>query len=189
MKRRAFIIHGWDGSPQDDWFPWLKGVLEKKGWEVQVPTMPETNRPEIKAWVEYLTQSVSQPDKNTFLIGHSIGCQAILRYIERLSPNQQIGGVIFVAGWFNLVGLEEAEKPIAKPWLEMPIDFDRVKQHTKKVVAIFSDNDPVVPLSDQKIFADKLNARIIVEHAMGHFNAADGVTKLPACLKAMESIL
>ena len=24
MTKRAFIIHGWDGYPDEGWFPWLK---------------------------------------------------------------------------------------------------------------------------------------------------------------------
>ena len=31
---------------------------------------------------------------------------------------------------------------IAKPWMETPIDFEKVRSHTGKVVAVFSDDDP-----------------------------------------------
>ena len=31
------MVHGWDGNPNNHWFPWLKKELEKRGFEVHVP--------------------------------------------------------------------------------------------------------------------------------------------------------
>ena len=28
--KRAFIIHGWGGHPEERWYPWAKNELEKK---------------------------------------------------------------------------------------------------------------------------------------------------------------
>lgn len=78
-QKRVFIIHGWDGSPQNCWFPWLKNELEKKGFSVGVPPMPHPEIPTISDWVNCIAVAVGQPDENTFFVGHSIGCQAILR--------------------------------------------------------------------------------------------------------------
>jgi len=30
MQKRVFIIHGWDGYPEEGWFPWLKKKLKEK---------------------------------------------------------------------------------------------------------------------------------------------------------------
>ncbi|MBU4141279.1 hypothetical protein KKE99_00155, partial [Patescibacteria group bacterium] len=30
-QKRIFIIHGWEGAPESNWFPWLKKQLEKQG--------------------------------------------------------------------------------------------------------------------------------------------------------------
>jgi len=34
MAKRAFLIHGWAGSPDEGWRPWLKTELEKRGFRV-----------------------------------------------------------------------------------------------------------------------------------------------------------
>ncbi len=47
MTKRAFIIHGWDGYPEEGWFPWIKRELEKKGFITQIPAMPQPEHPKI----------------------------------------------------------------------------------------------------------------------------------------------
>ncbi len=183
--KRVFIIHRWEGYPEEGWYPWLKKELEKNGFEVFVPAMPNTNEPKIEEWVNFLTNLVGEPDKNTYFIGHSIGCQTILRYLEKLN-GKKVGGVIFVAGWFILSNLEtEEEKIIAKPWLETSINFEKIKKTTNNFIAIFSDNDPYVPIEDKDIFKEKLGAEIIIENNKGHFSGEDGVTELPAALNSI----
>ena len=118
------------------------------------------------------------------MVGHSIGCQTILRYIEKVK--KPVGGVVCVAGWFRLPHLTTSEeKEIAQPWLETPIDFTIIKNQTDNIVAIFSDNDPDVDLGDKELFAKNLNAKTIVEHNKGHFSDDAGIKELPSALEAV----
>src|SRR4030067_3524668 len=106
MQMRAIIVHRWDVKPQDDWYPWLKQELTASGFKVEVPEMPRTEAPVIKEWVEKLAQVVGEPDRQTFLVGHSIGCQTIIRYLATLTENQKAGGGLLVAPWLHLFNLE-----------------------------------------------------------------------------------
>lgn len=190
MQKRVFIVHGWGGSPnQKDWIPWLKKELENKGYQVQTPYMPYPSNPKIQTWIPYLNQVVGDINKNTFFVGHSIGCQAIIRYLESLPSNKKAGGAVFVAGFFTLDNLEtEEDRKIANPWLETPIDFEKVKLHSDKFIAIFSDNDPDVPLNNKEKFEKKLGAKTLVEHQKGHFSEDAGIIKLPIALKSLLKI-
>jgi len=183
--KRVFIIHGWSGSPDEGWFPWLKGELQKQGFTVEVPLMPNPDEPVIDLWVRHLAQVVGRADEETFFVGHSIGCQTILRYIQ--GAGVKIGGAVFVAGWFQLTDLEtEEEQRIGKPWIETRIDFPRVKSLLKQGVAIFSDDDPVVPLQVNKnIFEKDLGCKTIIEQGKGHFSGGDEVRELPSALEAL----
>lgn len=187
MSKRVIIIHCWSGSPEDNWYSWLKKSLEKDGFEVFVPQMPETDEPQIEKWVGKLAQVIGVPDESTYLVSHSIGGQTIMRYMEKLEDGVKIGGVVFVAGFFHLMDLPNEEFVIARPRLETKIDLEKVKSHCDKFTAIFSDNDPDVPISDKDIFQQKLDAKIVVEHNKGHFTAGDGVTELPGALVAINS--
>ncbi|OGF62831.1 hypothetical protein A2662_02910 [Candidatus Giovannonibacteria bacterium RIFCSPHIGHO2_01_FULL_45_33] len=187
MQKKVFIIHGWDGSPQNCWFPWLKNELSKNGFDVTVPSMPDPENPKIEDWVRHLSTVAGKPDVNTYFVGHSIGCQTILRYIEGLK--KPVGGVVCIAGFFRLLHLTtNEEKEIAKPWLETPMNYEKIRLNANKITAVFSDNDPDVDLGDKELFEKKLGAKTIVEHNMGHFDDDAGIKKLPSALDAILEI-
>jgi len=188
-NKRIYIIHGWDGSPKGEWFPWIKKELEKRGYNVTIPEMPNPEEPIIKDWVNYISEVVEKPDNETYFIGHSIGCQAIMRYLETV--DQRIGGVVFVAGYFKLTNLEsDEEEKIAKPWLKTPIDFNKIKKTTDKITAIFSDNDQFVPLASSKdVLKQKLDAKIVIERNKGHFDEDSGIFEVPTVLKEILEII
>jgi uncharacterized protein len=184
--KRVFIVHGWASSPQDAWLPWIKKELEKKGFEVTVPAMPNPLIPVIEKWTGHLRGVAGQVDEQTFFIGHSIGCQTILRFIESLPAGSKIGGAVFVAGWFTLKGLADAaERLLAKPWLETPMDFEKIKSIAPRITAIFSDNDYFVPLDNVEFFKQRLNAKTTVEQGKGHFARTDKIFELPEAVEEM----
>ena len=190
--KRVFIVHGWEGNPKEPLLYWLKKELEKRKYKVVNPKMPHAATPTIKDWVNHLKKVVKNPDKDTYFIGHSIGCQAVLRYLQTL--NKKVGGCILIASWMNLDRTtidEEGEevKEIARPWMETPIKWKKILNNlNKKAICIFSDNDPYVPLSNAKNFKNKLNAKIIIEHNKGHFDPSSNSKRLPSALKAILQI-
>ena len=188
MKKRIFIIHGWDGYPEEGWFPWLKTELEKRGFAVFVPQLPKAEEPRINNWVPALKEVVGVVDNQTYFVGHSMGCQTIARYLECLPEDVKVGGAVFVAGFFKrLSNLEDDNvvRSVADEWLSTNLDLEKVKSHVEKSVAIFSDNDPCVPLDNQEDFRDKLGSKIIIEHEKGHFSGSTGITSLQSALEAI----
>lgn len=189
--KKAIIVHGWGGKPEHGWYLWLKKKMEKKGFIVDVPEMPNTDEPEIKAWTGKLSEVAETIDEETILIGHSIGCQAILRWLERLTQEAKVEKCIFIAPWMHLdeTTIEEEGQEavaIAKLWIETPIDFLKVRVHCDKFICIFSDNDPYVPLSDIKLFEEELGAETLLLNNRGHFDTDSGIKDLP---KIMDFIL
>lgn len=184
MPKRALLIHGWGGSPEEGWIPWLKEELEKRGFEAHVPAMPDTEHPKMDAWLKQLIDTARTPDRDLHLVGHSLGCITILRYLETFEEGQEIGGAVLLAGFadINIILLENEDVNELKTFFETDLDFEKVKTHCKKFVAVHSDNDPYVSLRYADIFKEKLNAEVIIEHNMKHFSGGDGVTELPAAL-------
>lgn len=185
MVKKAILIHGWGGNPEEGWIKWVGKKLEEKGYEVEMPIMPDSLYPKIDTWVGKLKEVARQVDEETLLIGHSIGCQTIMRYLGNLEDDVKVGKVIFVGGWFNLTDEtyeDEEDKEIALPWIEIPIDFDKVKEHCKEFILINSDDDPYVPLSDADLFKEKLNADVIMLKDKGHITG----NELPEVLEFVD---
>lgn len=182
--KRIIIVHGWSGSPADNWLPWLRSELENSGHKVLVPNMPDADNPSIEGWVNHLTEIIGIPDSNTYFVGHSIGCQAILRYLETVAT--PIGGAVFVAGWFNLENLEsEEEKEIAKPWIETPIDIQKVKAILPKSTLIISDNDDYGAFEENRQKFKQFISKEIVLHNAEHITDV----KYPEILHEIQSLI
>lgn len=168
--KRAVIVHCWGGYPNYCWYPSVKKELEEKGFEVLIPEMPDTDMPKFEKWLPKLQEVASNPDEELYLVGHSLGCITILRYLEKLPEDVKIGGVVFVAGFTDdLSDIDSIEDEI-KSFFEIPIRWDVIKTKAKKFVAMHSDNDPYVSLKYADIFKEKLDTRIIIKHKMGHFS-------------------
>ena len=185
--KRAFLIHGWEGYPEEGWRPWLKNELEKRGFTVSVPAMPDTAHPTMDKWLRYLIKTVGTPDKNSYFVGHSLGCIAILRYLEILKEDQKVGGVILVAGFGHDLEYEGYKGELSS-FFQTSIKWEKIKKHCNKFVAIHSDDDPWVPIEHNAIFKEKLGAKSIIMHSMKHFSGDDGVIELPVALDALLTI-
>lgn len=186
--KKIYLIHGWDGYPENCWFPWLKNELESRGFEVFVPAMPGTEKPVKSVWLEAMRNIVSNPDQDTYFVGHSMGCQAIQRYLEQLPEEIIIKGSVFVAGWIDHPHWEdrtEEELEVVNDWFQVPKDYEKIKNHCKNFVSIFSDNDPFISQDNWEQAKEKLNSKNIILSKMGHFDDYENKTELPEALNAI----
>jgi len=181
--KRAIIVHCWDGTPNYAWYPWVKKELEGKGYIVQVPAMPETETPKLALWLPKLEETIGIPDDDLVLIGHSIGCATILRYLETLELPQTIDRTIFVAGFTDNLGFEELVN-----FFQEPFNKTKIKKVIKNgIVAIQSDNDPYVPFEKFKeILETAFDAKIIVKHGAKHMSGP--VDNKESCLRLPEVV-
>ncbi len=180
--KKVYIIHGWGGDSNMPWIRWLEAELKKKDIEVYALNMPNTESPKIEEWVDYLKKAVKEINEDTYFVGHSIGCQTIMRFLEKLPKNEHIKGCVFVAPWFDLVNIEDGEVEIAHPWIHNKIDFERVSQHTGNLLAIFSDNDPYISEKEVAKFRE-LGVKIIIKRDEGHFNNTKRIEEILEFIK------
>ncbi|VVC00003.1 Serine hydrolase [uncultured archaeon] len=181
MQKRVFIIHGWEANPGCNWFPWLKAELEHRGFEVFVPAMPNTLFPKPEEWLSHMKKIIGKPDRDTFLVGHSLGVIAILRCLESLGPFEKVGGALLVAGPDESIGFPEIEA-----FFHPPVDYAAVKAAAGAIAIINSDTDPYIPLSFGKRMSKKLGAKLVVLHSRGHLNCESDNFMFP---EALDEIL
>lgn len=184
-KKQVYLIHGWGGGPDRGFFPWLKQELEARGFGVTALAMPDGDNPRIDLWVPFLHAMIPHPNEHTILVGHSMGGQAILRFLEGLPAGMQVGKAILVAGVIDkITNMNDEEKIVAKPWLETLIDAAKVKQSAKGIIAFFSDNDMWIPLESEQVAKELYGATTILEKGMKHYDD-DNSKQVPAVLKAI----
>ncbi|MCL5442274.1 MAG: alpha/beta hydrolase [Candidatus Marsarchaeota archaeon] len=191
MPDRVFIIHRWDGSPHTDWYKWLANALKEKGFEAFVPKMPDPAKPAIGAWVDAISQSSRYIDESTYMVGHSIGCQAILRFLQG-SQSGRIKGMLLIAPWLHLKDAAlgtESDRITAKPWLETPIDFGAIKGKVGSTRIIMAKEDPYVPVEDSKIFRAGLDAKVNIMPLKVHFTEDDGYKELHVALNEFMKLV
>lgn len=171
--KTVVIVHGWDATSQSNWIPWLKKELEKRNFKVIAPDMPITRFPIIPLWINKIRSIIKNPDKDTYFIGHSIGCQAILRYIQKLPEKTKLGGALFVAGWFNLDNLDKEDwrvKYVAMPWTKSKINFSKIKSKLKKINVLISTDEPYGYVKENtNTFRTKLKANVTIKNKLEHF--------------------
>jgi predicted alpha/beta hydrolase family esterase len=178
--KRVFLIHGWEGRPDNHWFPWLTLELRANGLEVFAPTMPNAAEPKVAEWLDFLRGYVGRPDTDTYFVGHSLGCIAIARYLAALPARARIGGAVFVAGFSGRIDVAEVREFYA-----LPFYAEKARRHCDRFVMIFSDNDSFVPMEKSLEMARQLRAKTILERGKGHFTAHEGITALPSALNAL----
>lgn len=183
--KRVVIVHGYTGNPAKNWFPWLKAELEQRGVEVAVPAMPNPDAPLLSEWLPYLQEVIGEADEQTYLVGHSLGCPTILRYLESLEGDRVIGGAVLVAGFAEpLPQLPQIDSFTVGAW-----DDETVKRHVRQLAIINSDNDESVPLFNGEHIRDRFGAELITVHGLGHINEKAGVREVPFVLDKLKEMI
>lgn len=183
--KKVFIIHGFGGSPNGGWRPWLMGELEKKDIYACALSMPDPENPICAEWVGEISRHVERSiDDDIYLIGHSLGVPAILRYLESSPVTTKVFGAILVSGPSEKIG--ENEK--LDDFFDGPFDFKTIKSKVQKFVIIHGDNDPNVPLANAETLSQELNGDLIVITNGGHLNGSNGWNTLPQALEALNTM-
>jgi predicted alpha/beta hydrolase family esterase len=187
--KQAVILHGTDGAPEHNWFPWLKGQLESRGYEVWIPELPNNHTPDRRAYNDFLFGSGWDFTDN-LIIGHSSGASSILNLLEDdRSPHIQTG--VLVSPWYDS---EKANLPAAGFTLDQftnlfppnGFNFDLIKSKVDNVLVIHGANDPYCPLEQAEWLAAQTGSDLITIPNGFHLSQGAGFTELPQLTEALE---
>lgn len=176
--KHAFIFHGTDGYPEENWFPWMKSELAKMGYKTIVPQFPTPQGQTPEKWMSVFKQYEDLLNEDTILIGHSLGGTFLLHVLEKYDT--QIAAAHFIATPIGIMPIKNIKTD--KPFLENPFDWDKIKSRTANFSVFHSDNDPYVGLENGKKLAQNLGVTLTFIKNAGHFNKAAGYTKFPELL-------
>jgi hypothetical protein len=180
------IIHGTMGSPEGNWFPWLRDELISFGADVSLPRFPTPEDQNLESWLKVFTDTVGDLQQHHILVGHSIGAAFALRALERAKG--PIRGAFFVAGFSEQLGNPEFD-PYNKTFLESPFKWEHIRAHARQFKVYNSDNDPYVPLSFGESLAHKLLVDLTIIKGGGHLNRSYGFLKFERLFSDLKEII
>lgn len=162
--KKAVILHGTDNNHTGNWFPYAKSELEKLGYEVWVPDLPGSERPNVERYNQFLLKS-GWDFKGNLIIGHSAGAVEILALLQNLPETMLVDTAILVAVFKGDLGWD-----VLRDLRDLEFDFEKIKRKAKKIIVIHSDDDPHCPLEGAKQVASELGAEMKIFHGMKHFS-------------------
>ncbi|MFA5932187.1 MAG: alpha/beta hydrolase [Candidatus Paceibacterota bacterium] len=184
--KKIFMVHGFQGSPNGGWRPWLMGKLADEDIYACALPMPNPEKPNREEWVKTITNAVGVPNEEIFLVGHSLGVPAILRYLETLKRDQKIGGAVLVSG--PAFEIKKDDHKDVNKFINKSFDFKHIKEVCKKFVVIHGDNDTQVPFSDAEFLSENLYCPLVSIPNGGHLNGGSGWRELPKLLESLEKM-
>ncbi len=175
MRKTALILQSWYGKTSSNWYPWLKKELEKKGYTVYLPDLPtmHTDLPDMAKQLKYIKDNIPI-NRNTVVIGHSIGTLLALRLAEKVKYQK----MFLVAGW-------DFDDLTAEHRLFWPnkLNHEKIKKNVKEIYCFTSENDPYVTAWQVGEMSKRLGGKFILVKRAGHFTSKYGFKKLPQILE------
>ncbi len=184
--KRAVILHGTDGTPDLNWFPWLKQKLEAKGYQVWVPLLPENHTPNKQTYNDFLFNQEWDFADN-LVIGHSSGAVSVLNLLEDERCPMIKAGVL-VGAWSETKSTILEQEQFKDLFPEKGFNFERIKSQAPKLLYLHGDNDPYCPPEQAKRLAQQTGSDIIVI-PNGHHLGTTRTPKFPELLEALETKL
>ena len=167
--KNAIILHGTGNNPEGNWFRWLESELQKLGYEVWLPQLPDAELPDAQKYNQLLLIHGFDFNEETILIGHSSGAVSILNLLQELPDSTNTRAAFLVGAFKGPLGKENRSKLFPKPF-----DFEKLKSSCKKFIFIHSDNDPYCPPQDAEYLSKMLGGELKIQKKQGHFNLEVG---------------
>ena len=177
----AFVFHGTAGSPEGNWFPWLKTELEAKGIPTIVPRFPTPDGESLEAWFDVLDSQEQKINPKSLLVGHSKGGMFLLKVLEKL--DEPVEAAVFVSAPIGIKPIRFYEED--KKFSNFEFDWPRITSKANKFMVFHSDDDPYVSLGNGEKLAQLLGVELSFIPSAGHINAESGYTELPLLLTAV----
>lgn len=179
-KMKIFLVHGAFGSPEGNWFPWLKKELENVGHTVFSPKFPTPINQTLESWITVFEPYFEQLDEESVLIGHSLGCAFVLNILERIEV--KVKKVILVAPFAGFLDNPKFDE-VNKTFLDRNFNWDNIKRNCMEFRILYSDNDPYIPEERVLEISKNLGIEPVLIKDGGHLNKKAGFSEFPKLLE------
>jgi len=167
--KKVLIIHGWQSGSQEHWYQEEKKILENLCYKVTVPDMPNANYPNLNEWIQIIEDFC--PDKDSILIGHSLGAPTILRYLE--STKKKVEKIILIAGFASTLNLDYPDSEYPDSFVKDSFNWGKIKENSTKIIVINQKKDDWVPFKKGIEIAKNTQGELVEVEGTDHFDKMD----------------
>lgn len=186
--KKAVFLHGTDGNPNDNWWSWLRRLLEENGYEIFSPILPGNHTPNKGVYENFLKNSGWDFTDN-LVVGHSSGATTALNLLTS-DWFPQVKAVVLLgvflneklvksASWYDAGQFDNIFKP------DYP--SDKLLDKTKTYIFVHGDNDPYCDYRDAKDLANNLQATFITIPNGHHLWGTSGIKEIPKLAEALKT--
>lgn len=194
VKSTVLILHGTGGHSGKNWYPWLKKELEKLDYNVLVPDLPNSEKPDSEEWLKALNKYKDRINEKSIIIGHSLGCLAALQFIQE--TGKKISKLIFVApihpkmDWKKVEETHQPEQAkLIKKFVERPVNWSKIKSLVSSLVIYLSNDDPYIPFRVKDLYAKDAQVTLRLFTGKKHFNKKTAnMTEFPEILSEVIAV-
>jgi uncharacterized protein len=99
MRKRVLFIHGGGEGAYEEDRKLALSLQDALGtaYDVQIPKMPNEDRPVYEAWKERITKELDALGGEVILVGHSLGASVLLKYLSEGEVEKPVTGLFLVA--------------------------------------------------------------------------------------------
>lgn len=142
--------------------------------------MPGFEKPLCQEWVNEIKREVGlNINDEIYLVGHSLGGTAILRYLEE-RQDKRVSGVVLVSMPIEKTKIDEINN-----FFEKPLNYVNIKSKGPKFIVIHGENDTYVPSQQAERLSESLECELVLVPNGGHLSGNEGFHALPEVLEAL----
>lgn len=167
-----------DGEGSDFLSAYLRRQLEPE-FRMILPEMPDPEDPHYKPWKKTLEMALRECQRETIIVGHSLGASVALKYLSEKPPLKTVSALFLVSAvYWGLKDWKVAEYAFEQ-------DFQLRLRYIPHIFFYHSRDDAVVPVSHLRRFADAMPGATVreLEHK-GHL-FGKGIPQLVADMKGL----
>ncbi len=167
-KLQYVFIHGFKGSVNTDFFPWLKIQMESRDHSVVALELPNADEPNVEEQVQFLLDNVTFTP-NTVIVAHSLGTVVAQKLLPKLLV--RVRKTVLIDGFMEPVFVDHS-RPKVEQAVDWNFDIAGVNNATQELVLLADETESVFPLEQHRKMARAYKAAIqVVKPVEEHFCA------------------
>jgi len=182
--KTVFIIHGTGGSPEENWFPWMKQKLEEIWYRVIVPAFPTPHHQSLDTWNAVFAEYLDEVDKETIFIAHSVWPAFVLNILEQIDT--KVAWCYFAAGFLELIQLPEFDL-VNETITSRQFNWKKIHENCNNFYMCHGDDDPYVPQHNVEILSENLRIDVDMIEWGGHLNSETGYDSFEYLLEKIKA--